>query len=189
MTMVRWSFEPGHTVAHFRVRHMMVTWVEGHFPGIEGTIEQDLDDPANSSVEVWVDTANLWTGDADRDAHLHSADFFDVENHPRIHFASTQIRQLSADLYSVVGQLTIRGVTRAVEFELTYLGQWQTSYWVGGEDKGPITRAGFMAQTTINRHDFGVSWNDQLDRGGVVVGDRAYITVDFEALRDTGMAR
>lgn len=180
---MHWEFEPGHTGAEFRSRHMMVTWVRGHFKNVKGSLEFDPSDPARSSVKAEIDVRGIWTGEPERDEHLRSADFLDVEHHPEITFSSRAVHVLSPHEFQVEGDLTIRGVTRQVGLNVEYLGQWETPYWEGGVDKGPIIRAGFLAQALINRHDFGVSWNSQLDRGGVVVGDNVFITLDIEALR------
>jgi polyisoprenoid-binding protein YceI len=182
--MARWIFEPGHTAAEFRARHMMVTWVRGHFKNIQGSMEFDADDPSRGSVDVNIDAASLWTGDPQRDAHLKSADFLDVSNHPRIRFRSSQVRQTGANHYKVAGELTIRGTSRPATLDVYYLGQWQTPYWEDGVDKGPVTRAGFLATTTIDRHDFGVNWNSPLEKGGIVVGGDVLIQIDVEALHE-----
>lgn len=180
--MAEWVFEPGHTAAEFCARHMMVTPVRGHFKNVQGRLRFDAVNPRNSSVEVTIDAKGLWTGEPDRDAHLRSADFLDVENHPTITFRSRQVDLLGGHDYTVHGDLTIRGATRPCVLKVSYLGQWQTPWWEGGVDKGPRTRAGFVAKTQINRHDFGVSWNAPLEQGGVVVGDTVEITVDAEAI-------
>jgi polyisoprenoid-binding protein YceI len=179
-----WIFEPGHTAAEFRARHMMVTWVRGHFKNIHGRMEFDPDKPELGSVELAINAGELWTGEPDRDAHLKSADFLDVANHPKISFRSTKVERSGANHYRVRGELTIRGVTRPVTLEADYLGQWKTGYWEDGVDKGPVTRAGFFATTTINRHDFQVSWNAPLENAGSVVGSDVAIAIDVEALRE-----
>jgi len=161
---------------------MMVTYVRGHFKNVQGRLAFDPASPHHSSVEVEIDAGGLWTGEPDRDAHLRSADFLDVENHPTITFRSREVNLLGDHDYSVRGDLIIRGVSRPCELRVTYLGQWQTPWWENGVDKGPKTRAGFMATTTINRHDFGVSWNALLEREGSVVGDPVEITIDAEAI-------
>ncbi len=161
---------------------MMVTWVRGHFKNVQGTMEFDPDNPTGGSVEAIIDAAGLWTGEPDRDAHLKSADFLDVEHHPRITFRSRSVDQTACHEFRVTGDLTIRGVTREVTLDVQFLGTWQTPYWSGGADRGPITRAGFTARTVIKRHDFGVSWSSVLDRGGLVVGNEVQITIDVEAL-------
>ena len=180
--MAQWFLEPGHTSAEFCVRHMMVTYVRGHFKSAHGRLNFDPANPQSSSVEVEIDARGLWTGEPDRDAHLRSADFLDVEHHTTVAFRSREVKLLGDHDYSVLGELTIRGVSRPCTLRVTYLGQWQTPWWENGVDKGPKTRAGFMATTTINRHDFGASWNATLDRGGIVVGDLVEITIDAEAI-------
>lgn len=182
--MARWTFEPGHTAAEFRARHMMVTWVRGAFKDVHGSLEFDPANPAAASVEVTIDAAGIWSGEPDRDDHLRSADFLDVESHPTITFRSTRVEVLGAHDYVVTGDLTIRGVTRSVGLTTRLLGEWDTPWWEGDEDKGPKRRAGFLARAEIDRHDFGVSWNSELDRGGMVVGDTVYLTIDAEAILD-----
>lgn len=164
------------------MRHMMVTYVRGHFKNVVGTLEFDPADPRAASVEVAIDASGIWTGEPDRDAHLKSADFLDVDKHPRITFKANQVEMNGATDAVVTGELTIRGVTRTVPLAVRYLGQWQTPWWEDGVDKGPKTRAGFVATTTIDRHDFGVSWNAALEKEGVVVGSTVAITIDAEAI-------
>lgn len=182
--MAKWNFEPGHTAAEFRVRHMMVTWVRGHFKNIRGWIEFDPDRPCDGSAEAVIDANELWTGEPARDAHLKSADFLDVANHPRITFRSKRVEQPGASHYKLTGDLTIRGITRLVTLDVHYHGQWQTPFWENGVDKGPVTRAGFSATTRIDRHDFKVSWSSPLDRGGLIVGNDVFIEIDVEALKE-----
>jgi polyisoprenoid-binding protein YceI len=182
--MAEWFFEPGHTAAAFCVRHMMVTYVRGHFKNVRGTLFFDPANPGATSVEVTIDTSRLWTGEPDRDAHLKSPDFLDVEKYPTIVFKGNQVELTGATDAVLTGNLTIRGVTRPVPLRVQYLGQWQTPWWENGVDKGPKARAGFVATTTINRHDFGVSWNAPLERGGIVVGSTVEITIDAEAILD-----
>jgi polyisoprenoid-binding protein YceI len=182
--MAKWTFEPGHTAAEFCARHMMVTCVRGHFKNVHGTLDFDPANPAATSVDVTIDASGLWSGEPDRDKHLKSADFLDVANHPTIRFRASKIELAGADEARLIGELTIRGITRPVTLDVRYLGQWETPWWENGVDKGPKTRAGFLATARINRKDFGVSWNGALDRGGVVVGDEITITIDAEAIRD-----
>lgn len=183
--MAKWTFEPGHTAAEFCVRHMMVTKVRGAFKDVHGTLEFDPDDLTRSSVEVVIDAKGIWSGEADRDAHLRTGDFLDVENHPEITFKGADIELHGGHEFEVTGDLTIRGVTRKATLDVQYLGQWPTPWWEDGVDKGPKPRAGFVATTKINRHDFGITWNGTLDRGGVVVGDIVEITIDAEAVLDS----
>ncbi len=180
--MPRWTFEPGHTAAEFCVRHMMVTHVRGHFKNVHGVLDFDPAHPETARVEARIDARGLWSGEPDRDAHLRSSDFLDVDSFPEITFRSTEVKLLSLHEALVTGDLTIRGVTRPVTLEVRHLGQWRTPWWEDGVDKGPKTRAGFLATAHINRHDFGVSWNNALEWGGVVVGHDVLITVDAEAV-------
>lgn len=180
--MSRWVFEPGHTAAEFCVRHMMVTHVRGHFKDVHGTLEWDPARTEGARMEAVIDARRLWSGEPERDTHLRSSDFLDVERCPEIRFRSTAVRLLSENEALVTGDLSIRGVTRSVVLDVRYLGRWQTPWWEDGMDKGPKTRAGFLATAQINRHDFGVSWNNPLDRGGIVVGNEVLITLDAEAV-------
>jgi polyisoprenoid-binding protein YceI len=182
--MAKWTFEPGHTAAEFSARHMMVTYVRGHFKNVRGSLIFDPANPSKAFVEVTIDAAGIWTGEPDRDAHLQSADFLDVANHPTITFKGDRVDVLGENEATVSGDLTIREITRSVPLRVRYLGQWQTPWWEDGVDKGPKTRAGFTATTSIDRHDFGVSWNAPLDKGGIVVGNIVEITIDAEAILD-----
>jgi polyisoprenoid-binding protein YceI len=115
-----------------------------------------------------------------------SADFLDVENHPEITFKANQVELKGEHDYTVSGDLTIRGITHKVSMNVTYSGQWDTPWWEDGADKGPKTRAGFVGKTKINRHDFGVSWNADLVKDGIVVGNFVDITIDAEAILESG---
>lgn len=180
--MATWTFEPGHTGAEFCARHMMVSNVRGHFKNVHGSIRFDPENLQDFSIEVVINATEIWTGDPDRDNHLRSADFLDVDNYPEILFQGDQIEIRGPHDYAVTGDLTIRGVMHQTILYVTYLGRWETPWWEGDEDKGPRTRAGFVAKTEINRHDFGVSWNSALEKGGIVVGDMVNITIDAEAI-------
>lgn len=160
----------------------MVTWVRGIIPGVEGTLELDFEDPTRGTIDVSMDASRLWTGDSDRDNHLKNEDFLSVAAHPKIGFKGQFLDQIGATDFTVRGELTIRGISRTVDMSVNYLGQWATPFWVGNEDKGPKMRAGFTGTTKINRQDFDVSWNGELDKGGVVVGNDVFITFDAEAL-------
>jgi polyisoprenoid-binding protein YceI len=187
--MATWVFEPGHTAAEFRARHMMVCWVRGHIKDVHGSLEFDLNAPAQLSVEATLQTDQLWTGEPQRDDHLRSADFLDAGQHPAILFKSTGSKCVGTNDYEVAGNLSIRGVSRPVVLQMHYLGQWRTPYWTAEGDAGPITRVGFVGETRINRHEFRVSWNGQLENGGVVVSDEVLIKVDIEALLETELKR
>ena len=123
--MARWTFEPGHTAAEFRARHMMVTYVRGAFKNVHGTLEFDPESPRLSSVQATIDVAGIWTGQPQRDAHLRSPDFLNVENFPQITFKGDQVEPSGDHDYVVTGELTIRGVTRSVSLAVSYLGQWR----------------------------------------------------------------
>ena len=164
---------------------MMVTYVRGHFKNIRGSLVFDPANPSDASVEVTIDAAGIWTGEPARDAHLRSVDFLDVANYPTITFKGNQLEILGESEALVAGDLTIRGITRSVPLRVRFLGRWSTPWWEDGIDKGPKTRAGFTATATINRHEFGVSWNAPLDKGGVVVGNLVEITIDAEAILET----
>jgi len=182
-----WTFEPGHTEAGFRARHMMVTWVHGLFKDVHGRLRFDLEHPLQATFEGTIDARELWTGQPERDAHLRSADFFDVENHPTIVFAG-RLTERTGDIdFKAQTELTIRGVTKTVSMDVSYLGQWHTPFWVGDENKGTLTRIGFEAKTRIDRHDFGVSWQDEIPDGGVVVGNEIELTIDLEAILDADL--
>jgi polyisoprenoid-binding protein YceI len=180
--MATWIFEPGHTEAEFRARHMMVTWVRGLFKDIHGQMEFDLADCMRSTFEGEIDAAGIWTGEPDRDAHLRSADFFDVDNHPRITFSGRFTERTGHAAFKAETELTLRGVSRPVILDVNYLGQWESPFWVGEENRGSMRRIGLEAHTRINRHDFGVSWQDELPGGGVVVSNEIALTLDVEAI-------
>jgi polyisoprenoid-binding protein YceI len=181
--MTRWIFEPGHTEAGFRTRHMMVTWVHGLFKDIHGELEFDWDSCLQSTFSGRIDATKLWTGEPTRDEHLRSADFFDVEDHPEITFVGRFTERHGATAFKVEVDLTIRGVTKTVPLEAHYLGDWETPFWVGDENKGLMRRIGFEARGRLNRHDFGVSWQDQIPGGGVVAGNEIELILDLEAIR------
>jgi polyisoprenoid-binding protein YceI len=180
--MSRWTFEPGHTAAEFSVRHMMVTHVRGSFKNVKGTLEFDPSSPESAKMQAVIDAATLWSGEPQRDEHLKSGDFLDVEHHPKITFESNRVELMGPNDAKVHGRVTIRGVTKPLTLRVQFLGTWQTPWWEDGVDKGPRTRAGFAATGRLNRKDFGVNWNSTLDRGGVVVGDDVEITLDAEAI-------
>ncbi len=181
---MKWFFEPGHSAAEFRARHMMVTWVRGAFKNIEGKLDFDPADPRRLAVETTIDASTCWTGVEMRDNHLRSPDFLSCEKYPRIRFKSTGVDEIGPVDYLVTGDLTIREVTRPVALRTRYLGSWQTPWWEDGADKGPKLRAGFTARTRIDRYDFGVSWNDSMPDGGIVVSREIDIILDVEAVRE-----
>ena len=170
-----WQIDPEHTVVEFAVKHMMISTVKGRFGGVSGTIELDDDDVSRSSVAVDIDAASVDTRVEQRDAHLRSADFFDVENHPTITFRSRRVERTDDDGLRVIGDLTIRDVTREVVLDATELGRAKDPW--GGE------RAGFEARTTISRDEFGLTWNTALEAGGVLVGPTVKISLEVQAVK------
>jgi polyisoprenoid-binding protein YceI len=182
--MKSWSFEPGHTAAEFQAIHMMVTRVRGAFKDVHGRLEWDLDDCLATRFEGVIDATRLWTGEPDRDAHLRTADFFAIDEHPEIRFRGELTERIAGNRFTGRAELTIRGTTKQVPLDVAYLGQWRTPYWEGDENKGEMTRSGFEISTRINRHDFGVSWNDELPGGGVVVSNEIEVRIDVEAILD-----
>jgi polyisoprenoid-binding protein YceI len=170
-----WVIDPTHSEVGFSVRHLMVSKVKGSFKTFEGAITIG-EDQLDSRVEARIDTFSVDTRDENRDNHLRSSDFFEVENYPYITFVSTSVRPHGHD-YVVTGDLTIRGVTRSVELELEFNGVTPDPW--GG------TRSGFSATTEISRGDFGISFNMPIDGGGVVVGDKIKISLEIEAVLQT----
>jgi polyisoprenoid-binding protein YceI len=180
--MSTWIFEPGHTEAEFRARHMMVTWVRGLFKDIRGRLELDFDHCLDATFDGEIDATGIWTGEPQRDEHLRSSDFLDVENHPKITFSGRFSERTGATAFKGLVDLTIRGVTRTVPLDIHHMGQWLTPWWMDGENKGELRRIGFEATSRIDRHDFGVSWQDEIPGGGVVVSDEIELSLDAEAI-------
>ncbi|MDA0987977.1 MAG: YceI family protein [Chloroflexi bacterium] len=171
-----WKIDNSHTSIEFSVRHMIVAKVKGRFGKVSGTIDLDEEDPTRSSIEVEVDIASLDTREQQRDAHLLSADFLEVEKYPTMTYRSHRIER-HGDGYRVVGDLTIKGVTREVVLDAEFSGVATDPYG--------LVRAGFSAETAIDRKDFGLEWNVALEAGGVLVGDKVNISLDVEAIKET----
>ncbi|HEY8490839.1 MAG TPA: YceI family protein [Dehalococcoidia bacterium] len=170
-----WHLDPAHSLAEFSVKHMMFTTVKGQFNELRGTIHLDEAEPARSTVEAEIPAATVDTRAPDRDAHLRSPDFFDVEHHPTITFRSTRVELTGEGRGRVHGELTIRGVTRPVVLETVF----------NGRGKNPFGKEviGFTARTTINRKEFGLTWNTPLEAGGWLVGDEVQILLEVQAVR------
>ena len=173
---VTYTIDPAHSTADFKVRHMMVANVRGEFSGLNGTVVLDRDNPANSHVEVTIDTNTLYTRDAQRDAHLKSADFLDVEKFPAITFVSRSVQLVESGEWKVKGDLTIHGVTKEVTLDVEGPTPEVKDPWGN-------TKAGVTAAARIHRKDFGLVWNVALEAGGVLVGEEVHIHIDAELAR------
>lgn len=172
--MAQWTLDTAHSSADFTVRHMMVSNVRGQFGVVSGTIDFDPDNPSTASVDASIDVASINTGVEDRDNHLRSADFFEVEKYPSITFKSTKVEPTSDNSAKVTGDLSIRDVTKSIVLDVDFLGQGASPF---GD-----TRAGFEATGKINREDFGLTWNQALETGGVLVGKDIKISIDAQGV-------
>ena len=175
MSTERWQIDSSHSGIHFTVRHLVIAKVRGQFSRWAGALEAPGSDFAHGSLDVVIDASSIDTGVADRDAHLRSADFFDVERYPEITFKSTAVTQAASDRLRVTGALTIKGTTRDVVLDVEVLGQ--------AKDPWGNERAAFSATTAIDRREFGLTWNQVLETGGVMVGERIDIAIEIEAVR------
>jgi polyisoprenoid-binding protein YceI len=171
-----WNIDPAHSLAEFKVKHMMIAKVKGHFSKVSGVLTLDESALQNSRVEAIIEAASIQTRDDQRDAHLKSADFFDVEKFPTLQFKSKGISIVSDGELSVEGDLTIRGVTRKVSFAVE--GPTPPA-----KDPWGNTRVAVSATTNINRKDFGLTWNAALETGGILVGDDVSITLEAEFVK------
>jgi polyisoprenoid-binding protein YceI len=173
--MARWRINTNHSSAEFAVRHMMVTWVRGLFTKVTGTLSFDPLTVAASSVEVEIEAKSLFTGVDKRDNHLKSADFLEVEKYPAIIFKSARVEPVALDHALIHGDLTVRGVTQPKVLDARWSGPAHFN------DEGTLfTSFGFRAETMINREDFGMVWNTEMEHGGVMVGKHVYIRLDVE---------
>ena len=170
-----WKIDTAHTRVAFSVRHMMIANVHGQFGNVTGTVEFDQDRPAQAKVDVTIDAASIDTGDPNRDAHLRSADFFNVEQYPVLAFKSRRAERIDDTSGRLIGDLTIRGVTKEVVLDVEYNGEATSPYGT--------TSAGFSARTKINRRDWGLNWNVALEAGGVLVGETIKITLEVELIK------
>jgi polyisoprenoid-binding protein YceI len=169
-----WKADPAHSSVGFEVKHMMIATVRGTFRAFDGTLEA-AEDPADSRAWGTVDAASVDTGSPERDEHLRGPDFFDAEHYPQIRFESTRIEPLGGPSWRVVGELTIKDVTREVAFDATVQG--------AGEDPWGNERVGIAVRGTINRTDFGLTWQQRLARGGLLVGEDVAVMIDVSAIR------
>jgi polyisoprenoid-binding protein YceI len=176
-TKATWTVDASHAEVGFAVRHLMISTVRGRFGGVSGTVTLDDRNPSASKADVTIDVTSIDTRQEQRDAHLRSPDFFDVANHPTMHFESTRVEGDTNSEFKLIGNLTIRGVTREITLDVTAEGR--------GRDPWGNDRAGFSAKGKINRGDFGLTWNQVLEAGGVTVGDEVKLSIDAELIRQT----
>jgi polyisoprenoid-binding protein YceI len=175
MTTNNWNLDTVHSGINFSVRHMVVSKVRGRFAKFSGKLDVDEGDLTKSQIEATIDASSIDTGTPQRDAHLKSADFLDAERFPEIRFRSSRIDKLAEDRYRLTGNLTIREVTREIALDVEY----------GGRAKDPWgnERVGFIAKASLDRKDFGLAWNQVLEAGGVLVGDRVEIDLEVQGVR------
>ncbi len=170
-----WNIDPSHSGVHFTVRHMVISKVRGSFGDWQGELVFDPQDLAGSRVTARIKAASIDTREAKRDEHLRSADFFDAENHPELTFTSTRFEKAGEGALRIDGELSIRGVTHPVVLEAQYASL--------GKDPWGNERIGFSAEATVNRRDFGLTWNQALEAGRVLVGDKVEISLDVQAVK------
>lgn len=172
-----WKLDPAHSQAEFVVKHMMITKVRGRFATVSGTLEVDEENPSQSRVEVEIEASSIDSRQEDRDTHLRSADFLDVENHPTLTFRSKRVEGLKLEPgaeFKVVGDLTIRDTTKEVTLDAVYEGRGQDPW--GGQ------RLGFSADTVVDRREYGLEWNQALETGGFLVGNDVKIHLEAQAV-------
>jgi polyisoprenoid-binding protein YceI len=170
-----WDLDPAHTRLGFAARHAMVATVRGNFKVFSGMLNLDHADPTRSTAEVDIDAASIWTGNDQRDAHLKSADFLDVEKYPTITFRSSRAEVVDEDNYKLHGELVVKDQARPVVLDLDFQGS--------SVDPFGNTRAGFEGKTTVNRKDWGLTWNIAIEGGGILVGDKVKIELDVSAIK------
>ncbi|MGB6742020.1 MAG: YceI family protein [Terracidiphilus sp.] len=171
-----WKIDPAHSTAEFKVKHMMISNVKGSFTGLSGVLTEHATDASLSTIEASFSVDSLSTGDAQRDGHLKSADFFDAEKFPTLSFKSTTVTRKGEDEYAVTGDLTIHGVSKPVTFAVEGPS-------APGKDPWGNTKIGLSATAKINRKDFGLSWNSALETGGVLVGEDVAITLEVQFIK------
>jgi polyisoprenoid-binding protein YceI len=171
-----WNVDPVHSVVEFKVKHMMISNVKGQFTGVSGVLTLDESDVTKSRVEAKIDASTINTRDPQRDTHLKSADFLDVEKYPTLTFQSTSVKRAGADEGTVTGELTIHGVTREVVFQVE-------GPTLPSKDPWGHIRLGLSATTKISRKEFGLTWNAALEAGGLLVGDEVTITLDVQFVK------
>ncbi|MFY2562724.1 YceI family protein [Corallococcus terminator] len=174
MPVTSWNIDPAHSSVLFVARHMVVARVHGRFERVSGVLRMDADQPTQGEVEVSADSASIYTGSPDRDTHLRSPDFLDVENAPKLTFRSTGLEPTGGSGFRLLGELTIRNVTKPVVFEARHTAT--------SKDPWGSTRLIYTAKGTISRSDYGIRWNKTLDNGGWLVGEKVDIELDIQAV-------
>jgi polyisoprenoid-binding protein YceI len=177
-----WNLDTPHSTVGFSIRHMMISNVHGTFNSFQGTIKVNGEDPASAAVDVSIDAGSIDTREPKRDAHLKSADFFDVAKFPTLTFKSRKVEKVAGGQLKLIGDLTIHGVTKEVTLDVDTLTPPVKDPW-------GMTRAAAHASATINRKDFGLVWNKALETGGVLVGDEVSISIDVEMVRQQPQAK
>jgi polyisoprenoid-binding protein YceI len=173
-TETTWKLDTTHSTVEFAVKHMMFTTVKGRFTDVSGTLDFDEEQPLDGRADIRIGAGSIDTGEAQRDAHLKSADFFDVEKFPTLTFRSTKLEGTS-ERFRMTGDLTIHGVTRPITLQVTHEGR--------GKDPWGSERIGYSATGTLNRSDFGLLWNAALETGGFLVGDEVKINLELELVK------
>ncbi|HEY4551625.1 MAG TPA: YceI family protein [Bacillaceae bacterium] len=177
MAITKWSVDTAHSNVDFSVRHMMVSKVKGSFNDFSAKVEADPADLTTASLKFTINTASIDTRNEDRDNHLRSADFFDVEQYPELTFASTNIEKKGDSIYAVTGEVSLHGVTRPETFTVTFEG-------ISKDPMSGAEKAGFSVEGTIKRSDYGLTWNAPLETGGVLVSDDVKISLEIQAAKE-----
>lgn len=172
-----WQIDFAHSEINFTVRHMMISKVRGQFESFSGSVNFDADNPTNTTVDIAVETGSINTKEGQRDGHLKSADFFDAQNYPTMTFKSTRVEQTGENRGKLIGDLTIRDITKEVVLDVEYAGQAKSPW-------GTVS-AGFSASGKINRKEWNLVWNQALETGGVLVGDDVKIDIELELVQVT----
>jgi polyisoprenoid-binding protein YceI len=175
MAIEKWEIDSGHSGINFSVRHLVISKVRGKFARWSGSIEAPTEDASKAALKVTIDASSIDTGVADRDTHLKSGDFLDVANFPEITFEGRRVEKTGKGLLRVTGDLTLHGVTKKVVLDVEDAGRTK--------DPWGNVRAGFAAKTSLDRKDFGLTWNQALEAGGVVVGERVDVEIEVEAVK------
>lgn len=177
--MAKWKIDPAHATAQFKAKHLGIAWVPGNMYGISGEINFDQNNLSEAKFVAEIDASTLTTGLEQRDMHLKGADFFDVENHPKIKFESSNVESSGENSYLVKGNLTIKGISKEVTLEVVFMGETVKF----NQDGTSSTVSSFSTETQIDRRDFGITWNIDLPGGNLLVGNEVVIDVNLEAIK------